>query len=202
MNKYLIIIIICLNCLSAQVNGNAKTKLQSLLLPGWGQHSLGESKRANDYFIREAALWLIFVGSKKSADWYESDYRAFAELHANVDMTGKNYLFAVNMGHYDSLDDYNDTKERKRLMNDKYEEGKNFDWQWDNSINRIKFDDVRIKSATLDKYAKFALGGLILHRMVSFFDVIYIERFNSKISIKHQLSPDLSSMKINFTLKL
>ena len=202
MNKYLIIIIICLNCLSAQVNGNAKTKLQSLLLPGWGQNSLGESKRATNYFIREAAIWLIFVGSKKSADWYESDYTAFAELHANVDMTGKEPLFAVNMGHYDSLDDYNDTKERQRLVNDKYEENKNFDWQWDNSTNRIKFDNMRIKSVTLDKYAKFSIGGLILHRMVSFFDMIYLERINSRISIEPQLSPDSNSMSINFTLKL
>ena len=201
MNKYLIIIIICLNCLSAQVNGNAKTKLQSLLLPGWGQHSLGESKRANEYFIREAALWLIFVGSKKTAAWYESDYTAFAELHANVDMAGKNYLFAVNMGHYNSLDEYKDTKQRQRLENE-YEGDKNFDWQWDNSTNRIKFDNMRIKSVTLDKYAKFSIGGLILHRMVSFFDMIYLERINSRISIEPQLSPDSNSMSINFTLKL
>ena len=201
MNKYLIIIIICLNCLCAQVNGNAKTKLQSLLLPGWGQNSLGESKRATNYFIREAALWLIFVGSKKSADWYESDYTAFAELHANVDMAGKNYLFAVNMGHYNSLDEYKDTKQRQRLENE-YEGDKNFDWQWDNSTNRIKFDNMRIKSVTLDKYAKFSVGGLILHRMVSFFDVIYLERINSRISIEPQLYPDLNSMSINFTLKL
>ena len=202
MNKYLIIIIICLNCLSAQVNGNAKTKLQSLLLPGWGQHSLGESKRATDYFIREAALWLIFVGSKKSADWYESDYMAFAELHANVDMAGKNYLFAVNMGHYDSLDDYNDTKERQRLVNDKYEENKNFDWQWDNSTNRIKYDSMRIKSVTLDKYAKFSVGALILHRMVSFVEIIYLERKKTRLSINPNLSPDMNSMSINFTLTL
>ncbi len=201
MNKYLIIIIICLNCLSAQVNGNAKTKLQSLLLPGWGEHSLGKSQRANEYFIREAALWLIFVGSKKSADWYESDYTAFAELHANVDMAGKNYLFAVNMGHYNSLDEYKDTKQRQRLENE-YEGDKNFDWQWDNSTNRIKFDNMRIKSVTLDKYAKFSIGGLILHRMVSFFDMIYLERINSRISIEPQLSPDSNSMSINFTLKL
>ena len=163
---------------------------------------MGESKTANKYFIREAALWLIFIGSKKTAAWYESDYMAFAELHANVDMAGKNYLFAVNMGHYNSLEDYNATKERQRSVNEKYEEDKNFDWKWDNSTNRIKFDNMRIKSVTLDKYAKFSVGGLILHRMVSFFDVIYIERINSRISIEPYLSPDLNLMSVNFTLKL
>ena len=91
---------------------------------------------------------------------------------------------------------------KKRLSVKEVEEGKNFDWQWDNSTNRIKFDNMRIKSVTLDKYAKFSVGGLILHRMVSFFDVIYLERINSRISIEPQLYPDLNSMSINFTLKL
>ena len=171
-------------------------------MPGWGQNSLGETKRAHKYFIREATLWLIYFGSKKSAAWYKSDYRAFAELHANVDLTNKNYLFEVNMGHYNSLADYNDTKERQRLVNDKYEEGKNFDWKWDTSANRLKFDNMRIQSVRLDKYAKFSIGGLILHRMISFFDVIYLERNNSKISIEPRLSPDLNSMRINLILKL
>ena len=202
MNKYFIIIIICLSCITARENENIKTKLQSLILPGWGELSLGESNRANEYFIREAAFWLIFFGSKKTAAWYESDYTAFAQLHANVDLTGKNYLFVVNLGHYNSLDDYNDTKQRQRLVDDKYEKGNNFNWQWDTSMNRIKFDNMRINSAISDKYAKFSVGGLILHRIISFFNVIYLERINSRISIEPQLSPDLNSMSMNFTLKL
>ena len=202
MNKYLIIIIICLNCLSAQVNGNAKIKLQSLLLPGWGQHSLGESKRAQRFFIREAAFWLIYIGVKKTSDWYESDYTAFAELHADVDMEGKNYLFAVNLGHYDSFEQYNDIKERQRQVENKYEIDKGLEWQWDNSANRIKYDEMRIKSVTYDKYARFAVGGLILHRLVSFIDVIYLERTNLQVNIEPQLNQNLSSMKLNFSLEL
>lgn len=184
------------------MNGNAKTQLKSLLLPGWGEYSLGKPKQAHEYFIRETALWLIFLGTKKTAAWYESDYKAFAELHANVNMTGKNYLFAVNLGHYNSLDDYNDIKERQRSVNDKYKEGDSYDWKWNNSANRIKYDKMRIKSVTLSKYAKFSVGGLILHRMVSFFNVIYLERVNSKISIEQHLSPDLNSMMFNVSLQL
>ena len=71
MKKYLLIIFICSAGLSAQISGNAKTKLQSLVLPGWGEQSLGESKRAQGFFLRETALWLIFLGGKKAADWYE-----------------------------------------------------------------------------------------------------------------------------------
>ena len=188
--------------LAAQKEVDAKTKLKSLALPGWGEQTLGETKRAQRFFIREAAFWLIYIGVKKTSDWYENDYVAFAELHADVDMEGKNYLFSVNLGHYDSFEQYNDAKERKRLVDDKYGESKGLEWQWDNSDNRIKYDEMRIKSATYDKYARFAIGGLILHRLVSFIDVIYLERTSLRVNIEPQLNQDRSFMKVKFSLEL
>ena len=188
--------------LTAQIQENARTRLQSLVLPGWGEETLGESKRAQSFFIREAALWLIYIGGKKTANWYESDYTAFAELHSDVDMGGTDYLFAVNLGHYDSFEQYNDTKERQRLVEDKYGDRKGLEWRWDNSANRIKYDEMRIKSVTYDKYARFAIGSLILHRLVSLIDIIYLERTNLQINIEPQLEQDISSMKLNFSLKL
>ena len=202
MKKYLLLIILCLTYLTAQMPLDAKTKLQSLVLPGWGEQTLGESKRAQSYFIREAAFWLIYIGVKKTSDWYESDYTAFAELHADVDMGGKNYLFAVNLGHYDSFEEYNDTKERQRQGENKNEKDKGLEWQWDNSANRIQYDEMRIKSVTYNKYARFAVGGLILHRLVSFIDVIYLERTNLQVNIEPQSEQDFSSMKLKFSLKL
>ena len=56
---------------------------------------------------------------------------------------------------------------------------------------------MRIKSASFNKYAKFSVGGLILHRLVSFFDVIYLERTNFNISFEPQFSPASNSMRIN-----
>ena len=116
-------------------------------------------------------------------------------------MKGKNYLFALNLGHYDSLEKYNGIKERQRLHEDRYSESE-YDWQWDNKTNRIKFDEMRIKSVSYDKYARFAVGGLILHRLVSFIDVIYLERTNLHVNIQPQLEQDISFMKLNFYLKL
>ena len=132
----------------------------------------------------------------------QNDYVAFAELHADVDMEGKNYLFAVNLGHYDSFEQYNDIKERQRQVVYKYEKDKGLEWQWDNSDNRIKYDEMRIKSVSYDKYARFAVGGLILHRLVSFIDVIYLERTNLQVNIEPQLEQDFRSMKLNFSLQL
>ena len=102
--------------LSAQISSSAKSKLQSLILPGMGELKMGHEKRARSFFIREAAIWLVCIGGTKASSWYESDYRAFAALHAGINMDGKDYIFAVNMGHYNSFTEYNETKARKRQV--------------------------------------------------------------------------------------
>ena len=158
---------------------------------------MGNEKRAKTFFIREAALWFVCIGGKKMASWYESDYKAFAELHANVNMEGKNYIFSVNLSHYDSMDEYNANKARKRQVNEMYEEDSGNDWKWDNTINRISFDRMRINSVTYDKYAQFAIGGLILHRIISLIDVIYLER---KINIIPEVSSSSARLKLSISL--
>ena len=49
--------------------------------------------------------------------------------------------------------------------------------------NRIYYDGMRIESIIYDKYSQFAIGGLILHRLISFLNVIYLEGSVSNISI-------------------
>ena len=199
MKKYLLLFVVSITCIFAQVSGNAKPKLQSLVFPGWGEHTIGESKRAQSFFMTEAALWLFYIGSKKSANWYESDYTAFSELHADVEMAGKNYLFSVNLGHYDSLEEYNNIKERQRLPADKYANGEGFDWHWDDKSNRIKYDTMRIKSVSYNKYARFAIGGLILHRLISLIDVIYLDRKNQPFSIDTRLNGEKNNIELQLS---
>jgi hypothetical protein len=160
---------------------------------------LGETKRAKNFFISETMIWLFYFGSVQTKKWYESDYTAFATLHADVDMDQKPYLFEVNLGHYDNLEEYNDTKERQRLPNDKYSDSKYY-WQWDSKMNRIKYDEMRIKSVTAGKYGRFAVAGLILHRLLSVIDVIYLERRNQSVSLHTQVygSGDNIGMRFSF----
>ena len=201
MRKIILFIIIVNSLLSAQISFSAKHKLQSLLLPGLGELKMGHENRARSFFIREAALWLVCIGGNKAADWYKSDYLAFAELHANVDMDGKGYLFAVHMGHFNSLAEYNHNQQLKRQGEKIYNEEGN-DWQWDNAENRIHFDKLRIQSVTYDKYASFAIGGLVLHRLISLIDVVFLERRHSKISLTPQLSTNTGNLQVKLHLDL
>ncbi len=202
MRKILLCIVVLNSLLSAQMSSSAKSKLQSLLLPGMGELKMGHEQRARSFFIREAAIWLVCIGGTKVSNWYETDYLAFAALHAGIDMDGKDYIFAVNMGHYNSFREYNATKARQRQVHEIYAEGQGNEWQWDNKKNRIHFDKLRIQSVTYEKYSRFAIGGLILHRLISLIDVIYLERQYPDLNLTPQLSTDEGNLQFNIQLDL
>ena len=198
MKRIILYVLIVSSFLSAQMSLSSSSKFQSLILPGLGELEMGHEKRARSFFIREAALWLVCIGGTKAANWHESDYRAFAEIHANVDMNDKDYLFSVNLGHYDSFSEYNAINTRKRLTGDLYEEGGD-QWQWDSTQNRIKYDRMRIKSVTYKKYSQFAIGGLVLHRIISLIDVIYLERQYPNVSFLPDLSINSATLELKFS---
>ena len=202
MTKYILLILISMTILFPQTDFKLANSIKSLAIPGLGESSIGEQKSAKTFFITEASIWFIYFVSKKSSDWYQKDYLAFASLHADAIMADKDYLFAVNIGHYSSLDDYNDTKERQRLVKDKYDENSGYGWSWDSLENRIKYDEIRMKSVIHNKYAKFALGGLVLNRLISFFDVIYLERSKVNISAKSSFFEYNDIIKVNFSLDI
>ena len=184
------------------MSSSAKSKLQSLILPGLGELKMGHEKRARSFFIREAAIWLVYLGGKQASNWYESDYRSFAELHADVNMAGKDYIFAVHMGHYNSFTEYNETKAQQRQVEKIYAEGQSYEWQWDRTKNRIQFDRMRIQSVTYEKYASFAIGGLVLHRLISLIDVIYLEHQYSDVSFTSQLSTNNGHLQFVLNLNI
>ena len=202
MRKIVLFIIVLYSLLSAQMSSPTINKLQSLILPGLGELNMGHEKRARSFFIREAAIWLVWIGGTKASNWYKSDYQAFAELHAGVDMDGKDYIFAVNMGHYNSFTEYNETKARQREVHEIYEEGKGNEWQWDNKQNRIHFDKMRKQSVTYEKFSRFAIGGLVLHRLISLIDVIYLERQYPNISLMPKLSTNTGDIQLQLNFNL
>ena len=43
-------------------SGSVKYKIQSLILPGLGELKMGHKDKARSFFIREAALWFVYIG--------------------------------------------------------------------------------------------------------------------------------------------
>ena len=190
------------------------SRTKSLLFPGWGELSLNQNSRGQKLMAADIILWLTVFNGKNLSKNYESDYRAFASEHAGVNWSHTDYLFAVDIGYYEDLNDYNSAKARQRSLELEtdlngglireyghaiYPENGDFDWQWDSDSNRKSYKDMRISSANWDKYANFAIAGLLVNRVISVIDVIYLEKTGVSTPIQSQI---ITNGKNDFQLKL
>lgn len=190
------------------------SRTKSLLFPGWGELSLNQNSRGQKLMAADIILWLTVFNGKNLSKNYESDYRAFASEHAGVNWSHTDYLFAVDIGYYEDLNDYNSAKARQRSLELEtdlngglireyghaiYPENGDFDWQWDSDSNRKSYKDMRISSANWDKYANFAIAGLLVNRVISVIDVMYLEKTGVSTPIQSQI---ITNGKNDFQLKL
>ena len=190
------------------------SRTKSLLFPGWGELSVNQNSRGQKLMAADIILWLTVFNGKNLSKNYESDYRAFASEHAGVNWSHTDYLYAIDIGYYEDLNDYNSAKARQRSLELEtdlngglireyghaiYPENGDFDWQWDSDSNRKSYKDIRISSANWDKYANFAIAGLLVNRVISVIDVMYLEKTGASTPIQSQI---ITNGKNDFQLKL
>ena len=165
-----------------KIDSNA---FKSLLLPGLGEYSLNENNRSKNFFITEACLWLSFFGSYYGNEWYTDNYMSFGSYHADINLnnipSNQLSMLIVHMSQYDNMEVFNETMDRQR-RNNSYSDQSTYGWNWDNDKNRETFNDLRIKSANLKKINNFTISALLINRLVSFFNVVYLSDKKHKIS--------------------
>lgn len=142
--------------------------LQSLLLPGWGQHYAGSKTMMRVFVTSEVLLWGGFIGFTKWSDLLEDDYRTFASTHAQVDVAGKASQFFVDIGNFISLEEFNQAQLRDRDVSDLYPtDSGDFFWQWDSDANRRDFEDMRIRSDKAANNAEFMVAAIFVNHFIS-----------------------------------
>ena len=173
-------------------------KIKSLILPGWGELSIDKQSRGKYFLYAESLLIISAYSFNKLSNSYESDYIAYAMDHANANLSNKDYMFALDVGSNDNISDFNNIKKRQRSLlmtldlngdiirefgHEVYPEGVGYDWNWDSESNRSTFNSMRINSINYEKYAGFALAGMLLNRIISLIEVMFLEnQKESKIS--------------------
>ena len=176
---YLFLVSFSFSQLIENIDVNA---FKSLAVPGWGELSISQNKRAKNFLILEACSWLSFLGSYYSNNWYVKNYTSFSRHHADIDLdlidSEDLSLLIVHMSQYDNIYDYNETMERQRRPNNSYSDNSNYYWSWDNSDNRQIFNNLRINSSFSKKINNFTIAAFIINRFISFFDVIYLNGKN------------------------
>ena len=160
--------------------------IKSFLVPGWGQIELGYKNRSKTYTYIEIGILLSMYSSTKYSNELKRNYIAYASEHAAISTDGKDHEFWVDIGNYNTLNDYNDEHLRNREAGDLYPSNAQWNWNWDSPDSRKHFELKRIQSDKLKLLSTFTIGGLFLNHFISSIDALYLKRLTSsnKFSIK------------------
>lgn len=150
--------------------------LKSLILPGWGEHSLKYHRRGFILNSSELVLWVGYAALLYFGNSAEQDMQAYAAQHAGIDPAGKDFYYFTDIGNYANIYEYNEQKLRYRQYRSLYPETAEYFWTWDSAVSRRKYDRLRYNSQQVLHMASFAIGGLVVNRIISMIDIIALTR--------------------------
>ena len=178
--------------------------IKSFLVPGWGQNELGYKSRSKKYIYVEVGILLSLYTSSKYSNEIKRNYIAYAAKHAGIVATGKDREYWVDIGNFNTLNDYNSEHLRNREVGELYPQTQKWNWNWDTSKNRKYFESRRIQSDKMKLFSTFAIGGLFLNHFVSSIDALYLKRVSTSksFSIKPYIDKNEMMMGYKFELKL
>jgi len=175
--------------------------VKSILVPGLGEFSLGKINRGRLFSQIELALWLTFAESRRRASLTESTLQSFAAIHAGAKLEQKSDRYYVDIGNYESMEAYNEAQQRYREPGEVYSKQAGFDWKWDKEMNRRKYRRYRIQKNTARMVSQFAIGGMILNRIISVIDVRYLVKAShskSRITIQPFMENNACGAQLRF----
>jgi len=183
--------------LSIDQNSNKKKTglaiLYSLLLPGMGE-LYAEGYDSGIYFtITDGILWTAVLGMNIYGNWLEKSYKSFAQVNANINLDGKDKDFFALISAYSSIDDYNNEKAFERNFNAMLDKQK-FYWNWNSIENRKTYRRMWTSSESAFNNIRFAVGGLILNRLVSVINAV-------RLTSKHNRKIDNHNFSINVLIQ-
>ncbi|MCD6233480.1 MAG: hypothetical protein DRP86_05660 [Candidatus Neomarinimicrobiota bacterium] len=169
--------------------------LKSLILPGWGEHSLDASRRGRGFIIAEAALWVSYAGLYLYRDVQHDDMVHYAEAHSGAASFYGSSQYWVDMGSYLSWEDHREEMLENRMPDKIYDE--QYAWNWESLDHANTFRDIRIRKDRTDHRMTFLIGGMIFNRLVSVLDVAYLSR---SMESSLQITPEETSINLSIVL--
>lgn len=139
----------------------------SLVLPGLGDLYAKKAETGKYYFGADVALWLAYGGFQAYGHWVKNDARIYAVQKAGADFSGKGAQFEVDLGNFNTVDDYNQAKLRNRQYELLYDVSSNFAWKWNSDEERLRFKKERIRGDEVIRNSQFVVGALVINRIVA-----------------------------------
>jgi hypothetical protein len=170
---------------------------KSALIPGWGQLELENKKKYKIFTLIEVSsltACFTFYGFSKHLEY---KYKSYAAKHANVQTSGKNRNFWVDIGNYINTEAHDEEHLRWRENESLYGEKL---WNWDTEKNMKKFEKIRIKSDQLNIQGKFIIGLIVVNHLVSSIDAFYLKKLKEEKSFEFSCYPDLRKSEIKLVV--
>ena len=145
----------------------------SLVLPGLGERYVGNKGKAQFFFATEISLWLSYTGFVTYREWQKDDYKTYAATHAGVDLDGKSESYFVDIGNYNNIYQYNETKLRDRNLPEYYYDVDEYYWSWDSPTDQHNFKQMRLSADRADNRATFVIGAIFANHLISAIDAVW-----------------------------
>ena len=95
-------------------------------------------------------------------------------------MAGQVKQYFVDIGNFQDIYEYNESKGVDRAFDLQYAETSEFTWQWDTDANRVRFKSMRVASDRAHNRATFYLTGIFLNHLSSAINVaLAVRRWNT-----------------------
>lgn len=139
----------------------------SLLLPGMGELYVGRYSSGKYFTIAEGALWLTYISFQVYGNWVQTDARTYAAQHARAFTGGKGDQYFVDIGNFNSIEEFNQEMLRERLPYKVYSPLSAYYWNWDNGSNREAYRQLRVSSDEVFNNSRFVIGAIVVNHIIS-----------------------------------
>lgn len=164
----------------------------SLLLPGMGELYAGSFESGKYFTISDAVLWGTVIGFNAYGNWKRDNYKSFAQTYGGVNPDGKDEDYFANLGDYNSIEDYNREMDLQREFSSIYNTEKYY-WNWGDASRRKEYRDMWRSSEQAFNNIRFAVGALILNRLVSVINAVrLVTAHNKKVEQMNSLDVSFS----------
>jgi len=165
--------------------------LYSFVLPGMGELYAGDYSLGKYLTAADVLFWGATIGFNTYGKWQEDNYKSFAKSHGGVTYSGDDEDFYARVGSYMSVNSYN----REQELNRNFQKVYNTDiyyWNWASNETRKEYRNMWTSSEQAYNNVRFAVGALILNRIVSIINAVRLVNKHNKSLINEQ------SWNINF----
>lgn len=168
----------------------------SLLIPGAGHLYAGRMDVGKYFLTAEILSWLGIIGLNQYGNAIVNDSRTFASVHSGLNKSGKDDDYFSNVGSFNNIYEYNNYRLSRGEYDLLYDQSSYF-WSWDNSDNKVFFDEQRKKSERVYNNTIIFGSVLVINRVASAISSLILVNSPKNSSTSIKLNPEVTSSRAN-----